>query len=89
MYSNTIGATSCDKCMNSDKYGADYTSTAGATTCDRCKEDFFMDTNGTCVSCDELIYSDHDTSEAVECPEGSPLASVRVKQHFYRFTIYR
>ena len=89
MYSNTIGATSCDKCMNSEEYGAEYTSSVGATSCDLCTKDFFMDNDGACVSCDELIYSDHDTSEAVECPEGSTLASVRVKSGFYRFSVER
>ena len=37
-----------------------------------------MDTDGkACVSCDELIHSDHDMSETVECPERSTLDSVQ------------
>ena len=45
-----------------------------------------MRTDGTCQSCDELIDANHDTSDAVDCPEGSTLASVRVQKYFYRFS---
>ena len=81
-YADVRGLDGCLSCLLK---GEEYTSSEGSPSCDQCVRGYYMNEEGACVNCFDVVEDSTKDDTGVDCGKpGSKLNELVVFKGYYR-----